>query len=86
MGVEFIDETVSGGQRITRRTEACEVCKTVFLSQWPLGTTHCGSCQAPLCVDCVPLHTCPTPDQRLWLERRRREFEERINPRGRNYR
>lgn len=80
MGLEFIDETVSGGQRTTRRTVACDVCKTVFLDGWPLGTTTCVACGVPLCVGCVPEHRCRRDEERLSLETRQSQFYDRMLP------
>jgi hypothetical protein len=70
MGVEFINGTV-------RRTTACDVCKTVFLPEWPLGRTVCHECGVPLCEGCVPEHQCR---QRAasGLDQRRLEFIERV--------
>jgi hypothetical protein len=70
MGVEFINGDV-------RRTTACDVCKTVFLPEWPLGRTTCAGCGVPLCEGCVPEHTCR--QQSLGShDRRRQEFIERL--------
>lgn len=80
MGLEFIDESVGGGERMVRRTVACDVCKTVFLSEWPLGTTTCRACGAPLCVGCVPEHRCPSDADRSQLETLQRRFYDRMGP------
>lgn len=82
MGMEFKDETVSGGLRIVRRTIACDVCHTVFLEGWPVRTTTCHECGAPLCDGCESGHACPDPQQRLRVAERQRQFYERMNPRG----
>ena len=81
MGVEFIDETVSGGLWITRRTVACEVCRTVFLADWPPQTTTCRDCAAPVCAACLPEHQCRN-DEALRLRQHR--FYERLMPQRRS--
>ncbi len=71
MGVEFKDGDV-------HRTIACDVCKTVFLPEWPLRRTTCSTCGVPLCEGCVPEHRCR---QRTFIDRndqRRYEFIERV--------
>jgi hypothetical protein len=76
MGLEFKDDSVSGGLRISRRTEACDVCHTVFFDRYPERTTACADCGVPLCAECALEHACRPSSHDLLA--RRHEFYSRF--------